>query len=119
MLNIDCPYCGLRNETEFSCGGEAHITRPVSNNLLSKKEWSEYLFSRHNPKGVFLERWVHTSGCRKWFNIVRNTMTNEIYETYKIGTKPKSLTGKEAYKNNWRRHSKAETNKVEKNNVEK
>ena len=37
-----------------------------------------------------------------------------IYETYKIGTKPKSVTGKEAYKNNWRSHSKAETNKVEK-----
>ena len=83
MLHIKCPYCGLRNETEFSCGGEAHIARPISNKNLSNKEWSEYLFLRHNPKGIFLERWVHTSGCRKWFNLVRNTVTNEIYEIYK------------------------------------
>ena len=114
MLHIKCPYCGLRNETEFSCGGEAHIARPISNNNLSNKEWSEYLFSSYNPKGVFLERWVHSSGCRRWFNLVRNTVTNEIYEVYKIGTKPKSTVGIKAYKNNWRRHTKAETNNVEK-----
>ena len=119
MLYIDCPYCGLRNETEFSCGGEAHITRPVSNDLLSKKEWSEYLFSRHNPKGVFLERWVHSCGCRRWFNLVRNTMTNEIYEVYKIGAKPKSAAGIKAYKNNWRRQTKAEQLMKKKNNVQK
>ena len=115
MLYIDCPYCGLRNETEFSCGGEAHITRPVSNDLLSKKEWSEYLFSRYNPKGVFLERWVHSSGCRKWFNIVRNTLTNEIYEVYEMGNKPKSSLGKKAYENSWRRLTKAEMISVRKN----
>ena len=28
MLNIKCPYCGFRDESEFSCGGEAHIIRP-------------------------------------------------------------------------------------------
>ena len=43
MLNIKCPNCGLRDEIEFSCGGEAHITRPVLNEKLSDKEWSEYL----------------------------------------------------------------------------
>ncbi len=119
MLYIDCPYCGLRNETEFSCGGEAHITRPVSNDLLSKKEWSEYLFSRHNPKGVFLERWVHTSGCRKWFNLVRNTITNEIYEIYQIGCHPKTYEGRLAFKNNWRRMSKAELINLENHNATK
>ena len=119
MLHIKCPYCGLRNETEFSCGGEAHIARPISNNNLSNKEWSEYLFSRHNPKGMFLERWVHTSGCRKWFNIVRNTVTNEIYEVYKMGTLPKSQEGKITYKNSWRRLTKAEQSSIGKNNVKK
>ena len=65
MLNIDCPYCGLRDEIEFSCGGEANIIRPVNGNNLSNKEWSEYLFLRYNPKGYFIERWVHSSGCRR------------------------------------------------------
>ena len=84
MLHIKCPYCGLRDEVEFSCGGEAHIKRPVNPSQLNDKEWSEYLFSRYNPKGVFIERWVHSSGCRRWFNVVRNTISNEIYEVYGI-----------------------------------
>ncbi len=108
MLHIKCPYCGLRNETEFSCGGEAHISRPDSVHQLTNKEWSEYLFSRYNPKGCFIERWVHSSGCRKWFNVVRNTKTNEIFEVYTMGNKPKSFQGKQAQKNSWRSLTQAE-----------
>ena len=108
MLNIKCPNCGLRDEIEFSCGGEAHIIRPNLSDQLSDIQWSEYLFSRYNPKGYFIERWVHTNGCRKWFNLVRNTLTNEIYEIYPIGSYPKSQEGRLAFKNNWRRESKAE-----------
>ncbi|MFO1061925.1 MAG: sarcosine oxidase subunit delta [Dongiaceae bacterium] len=29
MLLITCPYCGPRDEEEFSYGGEAHIARPA------------------------------------------------------------------------------------------
>ena len=25
---INCPYCGERDQAEFTCGGEAHIARP-------------------------------------------------------------------------------------------
>ena len=28
MFLIKCPYCGERDQAEFSCGGEAHIARP-------------------------------------------------------------------------------------------
>ena len=38
-----------------------------------------------NPKGIFYERWVHTHGCKKWFNAVRNTSTDEILKIYKLG----------------------------------
>jgi heterotetrameric sarcosine oxidase delta subunit len=24
------------------------------------------------------ERWVHTAGCRRWFNLVRDTVTHTI-----------------------------------------
>ena len=108
MLNIKCPNCGYRDESEFLCGGEAHITRPGYEVSLSDSEWAEYLFMRHNPKGNFTERWFHASGCRKWFNIVRNTVTNEIFEIYPVGSLPKSSEGRNAYKNNWRRNSPSE-----------
>ena len=108
MLNIKCPYCGFRDESEFSCGGEAHIIRPGYDIKLTDDEWAEYLFMRNNPKGNFTERWFHAHGCRKWFNVVRNTVTNEISEIYPAGSLPKSPEGKNAFKNNWRRNSQAE-----------
>ena len=67
MLQLNCPFCGLRDEAEFSCGGEAHIARPLAHNQLSDKDFADYLFLRDNPKGVFLERWRHAAGCRRWF----------------------------------------------------
>jgi heterotetrameric sarcosine oxidase delta subunit len=33
---------------------------------------------RDNPKGWFAERWYHVHGCRRWFNLERDTATNEI-----------------------------------------
>ena len=81
MLNIKCPYCGFRDESEFSCGGEAHIIRPGYEIKLTDEEWAEYLFMRNNPKGNFTERWFHAHGCRKWFNVIRNTVTNEISQS--------------------------------------
>ena len=35
MLLIPCPWCGEREETEFRCGGEAHIARPGQPAALS------------------------------------------------------------------------------------
>ena len=43
---------------------------------------------RKNIKGVQFESWVHTHGCRKWFNIVRDTSNDVIKEVYKMGEKP-------------------------------
>ena len=81
MLQLNCPFCGLRDEAEFSCGGEAHIARPLARNQLSDKDFADYLFLRDNPKGVFLERWRHAAGCRRWFNVARHTVSHEIIET--------------------------------------
>ena len=108
MLNIKCPYCGEREEHEFSCGGEAHIARPLAENSITDHEFGEYLFLRDNPKGVFLERWRHAAGCRRWFNMVRDTVTHEIIEIYPMGNLPESEEGKAAYKECWRRQTAAE-----------
>ena len=108
MLLISCPHCGPRDEAEFSCGGEAHIARPLAENSITDAQFADYLFYRHNPKGVFLERWRHAAGCRRWFNMVRDTVSHEIIEIYAMGQMPKTKAGKEAYAANWRRSSEAE-----------
>jgi len=108
MLVITCPHCGPREESEFSCGGEAHIARPLAENSLTDAEFADYLFLRDNPKGVFLERWRHAAGCRRWFNVVRDTVTHEIIEVYAMGSLPSSKPGKAAHKDSWRRDTAAE-----------
>ena len=80
MFIINCPYCGERDQSEFKAGGEAHIERPKQPTELSDDEWAEYLFMRKNIKGVQFERWNHTHGCRKWFNMVRNTSNDEPHK---------------------------------------
>ena len=96
MLLIPCPFCGPRDESEFACGGEAHIARPTGTDRLSDAEWADYLFMRKNPKGVHLERWVHRLGCRRWFNLARSTVNHEILAVYKMGDPPPaSLAGEE------------------------
>jgi len=85
MLLIDCPFCGPRAETELACGGEAHIARPVNTEAISDAEWADYLFMRKNPKGMQYERWNHARGCRRWFNVARDTVTHKISKVYKMG----------------------------------
>ena len=84
MLLIECPFCGIRDQSEFTNGGEAHVKRPDGSKEISDHEWGEYVFVRANPKGIFYERWVHSHGCRKWFNCVRDTSTDQILEVYKL-----------------------------------
>ena len=88
MLLIPCPYCGPRDETEFSYGGEAHIARPTDPDDLEDAEWADYLFMKSNTKGVFFERWMHAHGCRRWFNLVRDTASYEILQAYAMGEPP-------------------------------
>ena len=103
MMLIVCPFCGPRDETEFSCGGEAHIARPLAENKISDAEFADYLFMRDNPKGLFLERWQHSAGCRRWFNMARDTGSHEIVEIYPMGTLPKTAAANSAYSASWRR----------------
>jgi sarcosine oxidase subunit delta len=85
MLLIPCPWCGEREETEFRCGGEAHIRRPSESVALSDLQWADYLFMRTNPKGVHCERWRHVHGCGRWFNLARDTVGDRILVVYPMG----------------------------------
>jgi heterotetrameric sarcosine oxidase delta subunit len=85
MLLIPCPWCGERAETEFSYGGEAGIARPADPDALSDAEWADYLYHRSNPRGPHRERWNHSLGCRRWFEVERDTVTYEILTSYVPG----------------------------------
>lgn len=86
MLLIRCPYCeDERPELEFRNAGEAHIARPSSIAAESDEDFERFFFIRTNPKGIIYERWRHTHGCARFFNAVRDTVTDKFVMTYKAG----------------------------------
>ena len=88
MLLINCPWCGERPELEFAYGGQAHLARPQRPAELNDQQWAEYLYVRSNPRGLHSERWRHTRGCGRFFNALRDTMTDHFVATYRIGESP-------------------------------
>ena len=96
MLQINCPWCGERAETEFSCGGEGGIARPLQTESLSDAQWGDYLFMRKNPKGWHWEMWQHATGCRKFFVVRRNTATHAVQGTWTLVEGPKAYDAEES-----------------------
>jgi sarcosine oxidase subunit delta len=87
MLLITCPHCRMdRPELEFRHVGEAHIARPADPAAATDLEWSEFLYMRANPKGLHAERWRHTHGCGRYFNALRDTVSDRFVTTYLAGT---------------------------------
>ena len=78
MLRINCPFCGLRDFTEFTYGEDASLTRPEWGSE-DMQAWYEYVFLRDNPRGRHTEFWHHVNGCRQWLRVERDTLTHEIY----------------------------------------
>ncbi|WP_027858219.1 sarcosine oxidase subunit delta [Marinobacterium jannaschii] len=89
MHYIYCPHCEeYREEEEFHAAGEAHIARPLDPEACTDAEWADFLYFRTNSRGLHHELWVHATGCRKFFNMTRDTVTYEIKEVYKVGEQP-------------------------------
>ena len=72
---IPCPHCGLRPKEEFTIKGEA-LPRPAPD--AGSDAWLDYIYLRDNPRGAYREYWHHTSGCRRWLTVERDTATHEI-----------------------------------------
>ena len=75
---IECPNCGERSVYEFRFGGEV-MNRPLPE--ASEEVWTNYFYARRNLAGDQREWWYHSFGCRRWFVVVRDTVTNEVRET--------------------------------------
>jgi sarcosine oxidase subunit delta len=90
MLLIACPWCGMRPENEFRYGGEAHVARPADPQSVADAAWAEFLYMRTNPKGRHAERWRHIHGCGRFFNCVRDTVSDRVLATYRPGELPPS-----------------------------
>jgi heterotetrameric sarcosine oxidase delta subunit len=77
MLQITCPFCGDRGETEFIYGGPVGSDRPDPADVTDA-EWLDHLLMVPNPTGPVEERWWHARGCGDWFTIWRHTVTHDI-----------------------------------------
>ena len=61
---------------------------------VSDDDWAAFLYVRSNPKGVMAERWHHVSGCGRFFNVLRDTVSDTILRVYKAG-EPRPTVGAE------------------------
>lgn len=86
MLLIHCPYCRMgRPEIEFRYAGEAHMVRAAAPTVVTDAQWADFLYMRTNPKGMHAERWRHINGCGRYFNALRDTVSDRISVTYEAG----------------------------------
>ncbi len=77
MIRIPCPFCGERDHSEFTYGGDGSIVYPPLD--ASVEDWHNAVFQRENICGVQTETWHHVNGCRTWLLVERDTMTHEIH----------------------------------------
>ena len=85
MLLIACPHCGPRNSDEYTFNGEIGTRPPPS---ATPGEWRRYLYDKDNVAGWQTEQWFHVSGCRRFLNVERDTVTNEIRSVIDAGERP-------------------------------
>jgi sarcosine oxidase subunit delta len=84
MLLIRCPYCEAgRPEIEFRYAGQAYLARPDAS--VDDAAWAEFLYMRDNPRGLHAERWRHIHGCGRYFNALRDTVSDVFVTTCKAG----------------------------------
>jgi sarcosine oxidase subunit delta len=82
VLLIPCPYCGPRNQVEFTYGGDATVRRPAPD--AGAAAWVDFVYVRANPCGPHDELWLHSAGCRSWFKVRRDTRTHDVLASVRV-----------------------------------
>jgi len=77
MQQFNCPFCGPRDQSEFTYLREA-ATIPALD--ASVAAWQKFVYERDNPCGTHAEWWQHNHGCRQVLEIMRHTQTHEVVE---------------------------------------
>jgi len=77
MQLFACPFCGPRDQSEFTYGREKAAMPALD---AGPQAWQRYVYDRDNPCGPHAELWHHNHGCRQWLEIVRDTLTHEVLE---------------------------------------
>lgn len=77
MQTFPCPFCGLRNETEFHFAAEAGKLRPDTTADISDTQWASYLYTQKNEKGKVQEVWMHLT-CAEVFILERDSVTMAV-----------------------------------------
>lgn len=75
MIALACPWCGDRNVSEFRYAGEV-MARPDPA-TVTPPQWRDYLYLRGNQRGWVTEQWYHRAGCRQYFIVDRDTVTDQ------------------------------------------
>ena len=81
-----CPFCGPRDETEFTYVGEPKA-RPEPADDVSDQAWAAYLYVNANPKGSAREIWLHLT-CMEMFVMTRDTATNAVIASESLRPAP-------------------------------
>jgi len=76
---LHCPNCGARNVSEFTFRGE-YTKRPSQSTDFSN--WVDYVYLKNNNMGTQVEWWYHTSGCKRWFLVERDTTNNSDHKSF-------------------------------------
>ena len=75
MQLFKCPFCGSRDQTEFTHVREADDMPALTD---GQDAWYHYVYDIQNPRGKHAEWWHHQFGCRQMLLITRDTMTHEV-----------------------------------------
>ena len=84
MQLIHCPWCGPREEIEFHYGGQAHVAYPADPPALSDDGVGASTSSSATTPRALRRALVHSAGCRRWFNAVRDTATHRFLAVYRL-----------------------------------
>ena len=85
MLLIPCPYCGPRPEIEFTYGGEAHIARPPTRPRSPTRHGPSSSTCAPTRRACTPSAGGTLHGCGRFFNALRDTVSDTFLATYKIG----------------------------------
>ena len=77
MQLFNCPFCGPRDQSEFTYLREA---APIPALDAGLPAWQDFVYRRDNPCGAHAEWWHHIHGCRQLLEMVRHTQTHEVLQ---------------------------------------